>query len=186
MFRCCHHGNARRRTANSGRQTCTGVRTRPSFPKTRRYRSTSDLLPVAFSGLSESLTAGRPSTDVTLQTIEIGSRFTEPSGAHPTKSFVRLVPQPKLILTRPAKCPYVFSMESTSIASEKTSSLVLGSRPFCFHHLTISSPATIGGALSGLKPVQSATHSGASRRNDLVPKASGRAINRLPAYVCRH
>jgi NAD(P)-dependent dehydrogenase (short-subunit alcohol dehydrogenase family) len=60
--------------------------------------------PVAFSGLSESLTAGRPSTDVTLQTIEIGSRSAEPSGAQPTKSLVRLVPQPKLTRTRPAKC----------------------------------------------------------------------------------
>jgi len=28
---------------------------------------------------------------------------TEPSGAHPTKSLVRLVPQPKLIRTRPEK-----------------------------------------------------------------------------------
>src|SRR3954453_21039886 len=145
MFRCCHHGNARRRTANSGRQTCTGVRTRPSFPNTRRYRSTSDLLPVAFSGLSESLTAGRPSTEVTLQTIEIGSRFPEPSGAHPTKSFVRLVPQPKLILTRPAKCRYVSSIESTSIAPKKPSSFFFGPRLFCFPHLIISSPATIGG-----------------------------------------
>ena len=50
-------------------------------------------------------------------------------------------------------------------ASEKTSSFSRGSRPFCFHHLMISSPAAIGGALSGRKPVQSATHSGASRRN---------------------
>ena len=56
----------------------------------------------------------------------------------------------------------------------------LGHGPFCFHHLMISSPAAIGGALSGRKPVQSATHSGASRRNALVPKASGRAIRRLP------
>src|ERR1700689_582156 len=85
-------------------QTSTALRTRPALPNTRRYRSTSDGLPVAFSGLSESFTAGRPSTDVTLQTIEMGSRSAEPSGAHPTKSLVRLVPQPKLILTRPAKC----------------------------------------------------------------------------------
>ena len=40
-------------------------------------------MPVAFSGLSESFTAGLPSTEVTLQTIEIGSRSTEPSGEHP-------------------------------------------------------------------------------------------------------
>ena len=58
---------------------------------------------MAFSGLSDSLTAGRPSTDVTLQTSEIGSRSAEPSGAQPTKSLVRLVPQPKEMRTRPAK-----------------------------------------------------------------------------------
>ena len=40
--------------------------------------------------------------------------------------------------------------------------------------------ALVGGALSGRKPVQSATQSGASRRNGLVPKASGSAIRRLP------
>ena len=61
------------------------------------------LMPVAFSGLSDSFTAGRPSTDVTLQTIEIGSRSTDPSGEQPTKSLVRLVPQPKLTRTRPWK-----------------------------------------------------------------------------------
>src|SRR5882757_6355220 len=84
-------------------QTCTAVRTRPALPNTRKYRSTSDADPVAFSGLSESLTAGRPSTEVTLQTIEIGSRSADSSGAQPTKSLVRLVPQPKLMRTRPAK-----------------------------------------------------------------------------------
>jgi len=35
---------------------------------------------------------GPPVDAVTLQTIEIGSRSTEPSGAHPTKSLVRLCP----------------------------------------------------------------------------------------------
>ena len=34
--------------------------------------------------------------------------------------------------------------------SENTSSLSLGSRPFCFHHLMMSSPALIGGALMAL------------------------------------
>src|SRR3954447_18747004 len=166
--------------------TCTAVRTRPALPNTRRYRSTSAGSPVAFSGLSDSFTAGRPFTAVTLQTSEIGSRSADPSGAQPVKSLVRLVPQPKLMRTRPAKCRYVSSIEPTSIPSENTSSFSLGSRPFCFHHLMISSPAAIGGALSGLKPVQSATHSGASRKNALVPKASGSAIRRLPPYVRRH
>jgi hypothetical protein len=44
-------------------------------------RSTSEGMPVAFSGLSDGFTAGRPSTGVTLQTIEIGSRSADPSGA---------------------------------------------------------------------------------------------------------
>lgn len=58
---------------------------------------------MAFSRLSDNFTAGLPSTEVTLQTIEIGSRSADPSGAQPTKSLVRLVPQPKLMRTRPAK-----------------------------------------------------------------------------------
>src|SRR6266702_5903054 len=161
-------------------QTCTAVRTRPAFPNTRKYRSTSEAEPVAFSGLSDNFTAGRPSTDVTLQTIEIGSRSADPSGAQPTKSLVRLVPQPKLTRTRPGKCRWVSSIEPTSMPSENTSSFSLGSRPFCFHHLMMSSPAVIGGALSGRKPGQSATQSGASRKNGLVPKASGSATKRLP------
>src|ERR1700761_6297301 len=66
--------------------------------------------------------AGRPSTEDTLQTIEIGSRLTDGSGEQPTKSLVRLVPQPKLSLTRPAKWSEVSSIELTSIASENTKS----------------------------------------------------------------
>src|ERR1700758_1529238 len=109
-------------------------------------------MPVAFSGLSDSFTAGRPSTEDTLQTIEIGSRLTEGSGEQSVKSLVRLVPQPKLSLTRPLKWREVSSIDSTSIASENTSSFSLGSLPFSLHHLMISSPAWIGGALSGRKP----------------------------------
>src|SRR3979411_1662962 len=59
-------------------------------------------MPVAFSGLSDSFTAGRPSTEVTLQTIEIGSRSADPSGAQPTKSLVRVRPHPKVMRTRAA------------------------------------------------------------------------------------
>ena len=44
----------------------------------------------------------------------------------------------------------------------------------------IFSPASIGGALSGRKPVQSATQSGALRRNAAVPNVSGSTISRLP------
>ena len=44
------------------------------------------------SGLSESFTAGRPSADTTLQTMEKGSR--RPSGPSPRKSLVSSVPQP--------------------------------------------------------------------------------------------
>ena len=42
-------------------------------------------MPVAFSGLSESFTAGRPSTDVTLQTIEILSLPDRIRGYGPVK-----------------------------------------------------------------------------------------------------
>ena len=77
-----------------------GLRAAPSAPVAVYL----DGSPVASAGLSASLTAGRPSTELTLHTIEIGSRSLEPSGAQPIKSLVRLVPQPKLIRTRPAKC----------------------------------------------------------------------------------
>ena len=40
--------------------------------------------------------------------------------------------------------------------------------------------ASMAGALSGRNPVQSATQSGASRRNASVPNASGKTISRLP------
>ncbi len=54
-------------------------------------------------GLSLSFTAGRPPTSVTLQTSEMAFRPPLGVGAQPAKSLVRLVPQPKLIRTRPWK-----------------------------------------------------------------------------------
>ena len=71
-------------------------------------------------------------------------------------------------------------MVSTSSPSEKMSSFRLGSTPFSRHQARIFSPPSIGGALSGRKPVQSATQSGASRRKAAVPNASGSATSRLP------
>jgi hypothetical protein len=48
--------------------------------------------PVAFSGLSDSLTAGRPLASVTLQTSEIASSRSVGVGAQSSKSLVRLCP----------------------------------------------------------------------------------------------
>jgi len=72
-------------------------------------------------------------------------------------------------------------MLSTSMPSEKISSLVRGSRPRACHQAMICSPPSIGGIESGRKPVQSAAQSGALRRNAVVPNASGRATSRLPS-----
>ena len=69
---------------------------------------------------------------------------------------------------------------SMSMASESTSSLSRGSRPRARHQAISSSPASIGGLESGRAPFQSATQSGAWRRNSVVPKASGSRIKRLP------
>src|ERR1700733_10636244 len=60
-------------------------------------------------GLSESLTAGRPSASTTLQTNEIAlSCPSTPAGAQPTKSLVRLVPQPIDTLTCPRSARSLF------------------------------------------------------------------------------
>src|SRR5690606_27930078 len=102
-------GDAGERVARSGPRagsdphTVTGWRTRFSAPKTRRYRSISAGSPVAFSGLSESFTAGRPLASVTLHTMEIAFNRSISRGAQSSKSLVRLVPQPKAIRTRPSK-----------------------------------------------------------------------------------
>ena len=42
-------------------------------------------------------------------------------------------------------------------------------------------PLIPGSALAGRKPFQSATQSGASRRKEAVPKASGSTTSRLPS-----
>ena len=88
--------------AAGGVQTSTGCSDMPSTPKTRRYRSISSGRPSALFGLSDSFTAGRPSASTTLQTSEIALRSpSAPAGTHPTKSLVRLVPQPNDRLTCP-------------------------------------------------------------------------------------
>src|SRR5580692_11791245 len=135
-------------------------------------------------GLSESLTAGSPSASTTLQTNEIAlSCPSTPAGAQPTKSLVRLVPQPNDRLTWPRSARTASSIESTSIASESTTSFSLGSRPRSFHQSISSRAAAIGAFESGRAPFQSATQSGALFRNDVVPKQSGRTTSRLPPYI---
>ena len=83
------------------------------------------------------------------------------AGEQSRKSLVRLVPQPKLSRARPWKRAWAASMPSMSMPSEKISSFSFGSRPWERHQSISRSPATIGGAESGRKPVQSATQSGA-------------------------
>src|ERR1700722_5566409 len=135
-------------------------------------------------GLSESLTAARPSASTTLQTNEIAlSCPSTPAGAQPTKSFVKLVPQPIDTLTCPRSARTASSIESISIASDRTTSFSLGSRPCSFPQSISSRAAAIGDFESGRAPFQSATQSGALFRKDVVPKQSGRTTSRLPPYI---
>src|ERR1700722_7153019 len=135
-------------------------------------------------GLSESLPAGRPSASTPLQTSEIALSWpSTPAGAQPTKSLVRLVPQPNDRLTCPRRARTDSSIESTSIASDSTTSLSRGSRPRFLHQSISSREAAIGDLESGRAPFQSATQSGALSRNDVVPKQSGKTTSRLPPYI---
>jgi len=60
-----------------------------------------------------------------------------------------------------------------------------GDRALLFHHLMMSSPAGDRRALSGRKPVQSATQlPSASRRNGLVPKASVQGDQKVAHIEC--
>src|SRR5882672_12889398 len=72
-------------------QITTSRSVRPSPPNTRRYRAISSSAPVAFLGLSDSFTAGRPLAAVALQTSEMARRPSSGCGAQPSKSLVRLV-----------------------------------------------------------------------------------------------
>src|ERR1700722_5793969 len=135
-------------------------------------------------GLSESLPAGRPSASTTLQTSEIALSWpSTPAGAQPTKSLVRLVPQPNDKLTCPRSARTDSSIVPISSAPHSTISLSLGSRPRCLHHSMSSRAPAVGSLESGRAPFQSATQSGALLRNDVVPKQSGRTTSRLPPYI---
>src|SRR5271165_67266 len=167
------------------RQTCTGCFDMPLTPNRRRYLSTSSGGPSALLGLSESFTAGLPSASTTLQTSEIAFNSpSAPEGTQPTKSLVRVVPQPNERLTCPRSARADSSIESMVIASDNTMSLSRGSRPLSFHQAISSRAPSTGSLESGRAPFQSATQSGALRRNDVVPKQSGRTTRRLPPYIC--
>jgi len=133
-----------------------------------------------FPDCPASLTAGRPSTDVTLQTIEIGSSTLDASGAQPTKSLVRLVPQPKLTRTRPAKWRWVSSIETDIHAVGENQELLAGIAALLLPPFDDVLAGRDRRRAVGPKagPVRDPIGRVAQKR--FGAKASGRAISRLP------
>ena len=123
-----------------------------------RFRRSS---PMAFSGLSLSLTAGRPLALDGLATSEIGDEAGQVERGAVAEIIGEVgAPAEGHAHLRPRNGDRSVRSVSMSSPSEKIRSLRCGSRPCARHQSMISSPPEIGGALSGRNPVQSATQSG--------------------------